>query len=642
VATIGYDPGLLAMLRLRTVAAIESLRAVASDEPAAWEATVTARVARQHLEELWLPLIDRVVASEAMRTWRSVHLRSALRTGLQGRELGEVLAGTVRDVISRPDLADMVGLSLSLVVHAGDTAAMYTLLTELGGVTTARLLMELGGPDLYRDPDAARSLAATVRATLAEATRTPGLPPAFASELVDGLIAGYDGFHLNPAETLSYLLDDVDLGSSFLVSLAHAVVDHERAAATVDPDPEHQPWPPAARPSRLSVTFDNDLDASGSSPLQRASDPIYGLLEALARDSESARVVLTDPATARYLLAERRFDLDGYTRLAAAAEAGAAGPDVLPDAPAPLLHDAAFVASAFVNHVGSRDDLLDDPPAPVAASAAAILGRHLFAVHKEVLVPERLADPGTMLRDLDAFGPDGKIDAAMFDSDALAAVTELAADTDEAMATLRAALNRYEHGYAASAAAATARLRDADPSTYLERVIRQIGRLEGYLVRHAGHRAEAAGRDRDRTTARWVDVGSTIVGAGVTALPVPVLDDGLEHAAAEIEERWATHESSAEREFAAYAETAARRLTYIWYRELYAAGVITPDVPDAAVADDGGLVSWDEFRRLADADRRLLQDRMEENVWRGRVDIDSSVLTDAIKSAQQDVYAELE
>jgi hypothetical protein len=33
---------------------------------------------------------------------------------------------------------------------------------------------------------------------------------------------------------------------------------------------------------------------------------------------------------------------------------------------------------------------------------------------------------------------------------------------------------------------------------------------------------------------------------------------------------------------------------------------------------------------------------MEENVWRGRVDIDSTVLSDAIKSAQQDIYADLE
>ena len=55
-----------------------------------------------------------------------------------------------------------------------------------------------------------------------------------------------------------------------------------------------------------------------------------------------------------------------------------------------------------------------------------------------------------------------------------------------------------------------------------------------------------------------------------------------------------------------------------------------------------GSSSWDEFRRLDDGDRRLVQDRMEENTWRGRVDIDSTVLSDAIKSAQQDIYADLE
>jgi hypothetical protein len=638
LAPIGYDPELMAMLRLRTIAAIESLRALASEEPAAWAAMVTARITRQHLEELWLPLIDRVAASEALVTWRGAHLRGPLARSLGGKELGEALAGTAREVISRSDIEAMVGLSLTLVVNAGDTVAMRTLLSELGGATTARLLMELGGADPYRDPEAARALAVVVRRTLAAATQAPGLPPSFAGDLVDGFVAGYDDVHLNPAESLSFLLHDVEYGRPFLLALTSAVLHHERAAA--DPDPGHQPWPPA-RPSRLGLTFDDHVDASRSSPLQRASDPIYGLLDALARDGDAARAVFTDPETARYLLAERRYDLDGLTRLAAAAEAAAAGPEVVPDAPAPLLHDAALVASAFVNHLGSRDDLLDDPPAPVAASAAAILGRHLFAVHKEVLVPEPLANPGTMLRNLDAFGPDVMIEAALFDSDALAAVTELAVDTEEAMATLRAALDRYEQGYAAAAAAATATLVDTDPAAYLEGVIRQIGRLEGHLVQHAGHRAEAAGRDRDRTIARWVHVGSVVVGAGVAALPVPVLDDGLDHAAARIEQRWATHEAAAEDEFEGYAETAARRLTYLWYRELYAAGVITPDLPDAALATAGGLIPWDEFQRLDDADRRLVQDRMEENVWRGGVDVDSTVLSDAIKSAQQEIYAEL-
>ena len=104
--------------------------------------------------------------------------------------------------------------------------------------------------------------------------------------------------------------------------------------------------------SGLVATLSDDFDATGSSPLQRAGDPIYVLLETLARNGEAARAVFTDPVVARYLLAERRFDLDGLARLAAAAEAAAAGPDVVPDAPVALLHDAALVASAFVNHMG--------------------------------------------------------------------------------------------------------------------------------------------------------------------------------------------------------------------------------------------------------------------------------------------------
>ena len=87
------------------------------------------------------------------------------------------------------------------------------------------------------------------------------------------------------------------------------------------------------------------------------------------------------------------------------------------------------------------------------------------------------------------------VEAALFDADALAAVTDLAVDTDDALATMRAALDRYEQGYAASAAAATPPLEDTDPDAYLDGVIRQIGRLEGYLVERAGHRAEADGRD---------------------------------------------------------------------------------------------------------------------------------------------------
>ena len=658
VPAVGYDPARLAVLRSHTSAAIESLRWLTSEDPAAWEAVLAARVTREHLEQIWMPLIDRIIGSDAMVTWPGAELGAAVtrllgfvtrraglvRTlaGLGGAELGETLADMAQEIMSTGKTDDMTALSWALVTNADDLIAMTTFFAELGGAGTARLLMELGVPDPYRDPDSARGLAAVVRARLARATQGQGVRAGFAPALIEGIVAGYDDMRMNPAETLSFVLHDVDYGGDFLVGVTRAVVEHEQAAAADDPSPEHLPWPFVIWSSRLAATLDGDVDETGSSPMQRAGDPMYVLMEALARNGTTARAIFTDPEVARYLLAERRFDLDGLARLAAAAESAAAGPDVVPDAPAPLLKDAALVASAFVNHMGARADLLDEPAPEVSASAAVILGRHLFAVHKEVLVPQTLREPATMRRDLDAFGPDVVVEAALFDAAALAAVADLAVDTDDALATMRAALAGYENGYAAAAAAATSRLEDTTPGTFLDGVIRQIGRLEAYLVERAGHRAEAGGRDRDRMIKRWVDLGSSVLGAGVAnAVPVPVLDDGLDHVADDLKDRWATHEAGVEREFEEYADAATRRLTYLWYRELYAAGVITPDLPDAALADDGGLVSWDEFQRLDDVDRRIVQDRMEENTWRGRVDIDSTVLADAIKSAQQDVYAGL-
>ena len=357
VPTVGYDPARLAVLRTHTIAAIESLRWLASDDPAAWEAVLAARVTREHLEQIWMPLIDRIIGSEAMVTW-------------QGADLGEELADVAREILVSRDTDDMEVLSRALVTNADDLVAMRTFFTDLGGEGAAQLLMELGVADPYRDPDAVRGLAAVVRDGLARATHGPGVGAGFAPELIEAIVAGYDDMRVNPAETLSFVLHDSEYSGDFIVAVTKAVVAHERAAAADYPGPDHLPWPFVTWSSRLVATFSDDVDDTGSSPRQRAGDPMYELMEALARDSAAARAVFTDPPVAHYLLAERRFDLDGLVRLAAAAESGAAGPDVVPDAPAALLKDAALVASAFVNHIGSRPDLLDDPQPAVSTSAA--------------------------------------------------------------------------------------------------------------------------------------------------------------------------------------------------------------------------------------------------------------------------------
>ena len=65
-------------------------------------------------------------------------------------------------------------------------------------------------------------------------------------------------------------------------------------------------------------------------------------------------------------------------------------------------------------------------------------------------------------------------------------------------------------------------------------------------------------------------------------------------------EEFADHEAAAARDAEADADAAADRLTYAWYRELYAQGVVVPDLPASAV-DDGELVPWRQFRSSAPA-----------------------------------------
>ena len=133
---------------------------------------------------------------------------------------------------------------------------MRTFFAELGGQDAARLFMELGVADPYRDPDAARGLAAVVRDRLAQATHGHGVPAGFAPALIDGIVAGYDDMRVNPAETLSFVLHDVDYGGDFLVAVTEAVVEHEQAAAADDPGPEHLPWPFVTWSSRLVATLE--------------------------------------------------------------------------------------------------------------------------------------------------------------------------------------------------------------------------------------------------------------------------------------------------------------------------------------------------------------------------------------------------
>lgn len=72
--TVGYAPERIRHLGSRTRRAIEDLRAIRSDDPAAADALRAVRLARRNLEEVWMPLIDRIESSAAMRTWVAADL----------------------------------------------------------------------------------------------------------------------------------------------------------------------------------------------------------------------------------------------------------------------------------------------------------------------------------------------------------------------------------------------------------------------------------------------------------------------------------------------------------------------------------------------------------------------------------------
>jgi hypothetical protein len=354
-------------------------------------------------------------------------------------------------------------------------------------------------------------------------------------------------------------------------------------------------------------------------------------MEDLDDDADGWRALLAGPTVARYLFAERRFDASSFARLVTGAELAAAGPDVVAGAPAPLLHEAAMVASAFVNHVAERPD-----PRGISVAAARILGRHLFAVHKEVLDPQPLDEPATLLRGLDALGPEFAAEAPLFDDDALARVVDLAVDTDDGLATLRAALNTYERDFVAAAVTASRRVDHGDVEAFLEQAVGQLGELEGYLLQHAGHLAEGEGRRRDEAVGRWVDgvFGGLSLAVGKLGVPVP----GPLIRPAEVKARWATHEATIERRFDEYAQQWTESLRFLWFRELHAAGVIQPGLPTAVLNADGQLRPWQE---LDPTQRRIVGDLMAENTWRGPVDLDWLRLADAIKSAQLELYQDL-
>lgn len=670
MAELAYDPARVALLRARAVAALQHLgRAAADDSAAASALRVAARV-RAGIENEWLPVIDRVLASVAMLTWTTT--APAWVQGRRGAALGRALAARAR-ALARDTRVETVEAMLAALRHASsDDAAMRALFRELGPDGLLELLSALATTDTT-----STALPEALRAAFVRTCAAGGLRHGFARGLVDAAAeahvrSGRDGAH---ALTFAYLLRGGQLPTTFLVDTARALVAAERRFAGqqgLQPDHGWSLWTVSVRPPHALAP---ELADPSGLLAPAAGDPMYALLAQLARDGRAGRVVFGDHDRAAYLFGGRDVLADGGAAIVAAAATAAAGDDVGPGASPRTLAQASLVASGFVNHFG-RANATRASGEVTALAAARIVGTHLYAADVALAAPgvtddERLGalDPadrraleeaGTLTADgappvtgvvalpHDVLGPDDPRPAALLQQEPLGHVLDLAVSTDMSAQLLRGALATYQRGLASAAAARLAAGEIARPDRYLAEVTADAARLDARIGQRVGHQAERRGRGADAALTFWIraigDGGGRLgellgrPGAAVVrAVAAPVTDAATSALA------------DAEREAAADADGRARlaseQLAYVWARELHNAGVIDARLP-AELAPGGVLPAYGELVRRVVAHPDWTMERvlraLDVAPSRVGVELDIEALRDAMATAQLPAYRELD
>jgi hypothetical protein len=656
---LGYDPRRLGPLRARAAAALRHLLAVRSDDPAAASAVRVSAAVRAHLEQQWLPAIDRLVASDAMTSWVATAAASALERS--GGALGVALAEQATDLLAWYDERRANDLLAALRVAAGDDAAASAFVETLGPAGLLQLVTVLAtvDPSSIALPSALRELFVSVAASDA-------LPPDFGRDLVRAAAAAHErwGRTGDAGLALSFLFHGGDVPEDVLVDVVDEVIAQELAFAEregLDPSTGWSFWlgNGAAAALGLWSDFDEPLRGGDLDPME-ARDPMYALLGQLSRNGAAGRAVFTDPPRAQYLFAQRDVLADGGRAIVAAASTAAAGPDVVPTASVVVLDRASLVASAFVNLFGPVNAARVDRDDGTAIAAARIVGAHLYGVDHALgwgrgpTDADRsgsepgAADPwpaGTDRLSHQVFA--GSRSAAVFEPHALGQVLDLAARTDAGVEVLRADLATYQRGIAAEAASrvASGDIPPSEAESYLEEAMQDAARLEGQFVQHVGREAERRGLSQDRARSLWIAaVGEGAEHAGNLFGPAgsAILDTVVEPLTDAMRDALGDAADRATAEGERLAAVAGEQLAYLWFRELYAAGLLSPDIP-ADLLVDGELPSYNDMVvALESGDRPgwTMSTVMQEldDAPGGVVDVDGREMIESMTAAQEDLY----
>ncbi len=222
-----YAPDRIAELRRRTLAAIDELVDQRSDDPLAFDVLRAVRLARQNLEDQWLPLLDQIAASLAMITWTPV-AQALIESGVPGPLRWLVY----RDAASKAPLAR--DLLRALVERPfGDDVGDLVRAAQVTAAMTGALDDPQACLDVLTEPGALMMLASWGRlpADVVESFVVSGLSTAIAGR-PDRLAEGYEVLRLLTAFTNGALDEGVTPGfargvavslGTFLPTLAPAI-----------------------------------------------------------------------------------------------------------------------------------------------------------------------------------------------------------------------------------------------------------------------------------------------------------------------------------------------------------------------------------------------------------------------------------
>jgi hypothetical protein len=213
----GYDPQRVRTLSHHTAAAIDQLRSIRSDDPAAADALRTIKLTRRNLEELWMPTLLQIVRSDALESWTgTIGSWTAMSPLTDDVLLGYV---TWADPL-QPELEDLDVLDLDVLAR--------------------ELALRVA-----RDPDFADRLLALAPATtiIGNLTGRADFPPTFVADVVTAMMwpsgpqttADLDGYAASLSTAMAALLHHPSACLDLLLdpAVVYGIASWERLDADV-------------------------------------------------------------------------------------------------------------------------------------------------------------------------------------------------------------------------------------------------------------------------------------------------------------------------------------------------------------------------------------------------------------------------